>query len=48
LPILDFLMRAVGTIVLVVWLTSFFSQPGLADKRVALVMGNSAYHLPTL
>jgi hypothetical protein len=40
---LDFLMRAAGAIVLVVWLTSFFSQPGLADKRVALVMGNSAY-----
>ena len=36
-------MRAVGAIFLAVWLTSLFSQPVLAEKRVALVMGNSAY-----
>jgi hypothetical protein len=40
---MEFLMRAVGAIVLAVWLTSLFSQPALAEKRVALVMGNSAY-----
>src|ERR1700737_2938009 len=40
---MEFLMRAVGAIVLTVWLTSLFSQPALAEKRVALVMGNSAY-----
>jgi hypothetical protein len=34
-------MRAVGAIVLAIWLTSLFSQPALAEKRVALVMGNS-------
>jgi uncharacterized caspase-like protein len=43
LPILDFLMRTAIAIVLAVWLTSLFSQPGHAEKRVALVMGNSAY-----
>jgi hypothetical protein len=36
-------MRAVGAIVLAVWSTWLFSQPAFADKRVALVMGNSAY-----
>src|ERR1700730_2771535 len=40
---MEFLMRAVGAIFLAVWLTSLFSQPALAEKRVALVMGNSAY-----
>ncbi|MDO8399627.1 MAG: caspase family protein [Bradyrhizobium sp.] len=36
-------MRAVGTIFLTVWLTSLFGQPALAEKRVALVIGNSGY-----
>src|ERR1700686_747599 len=36
-------MRAAGAIVLAVWSTWFFSQPPFADKRVGLVMGNSAY-----
>jgi uncharacterized caspase-like protein len=36
-------MRAVGAIFLVVWSTWLFSQPAFAERRVALVMGNSAY-----
>ena len=36
-------MRALSAIVLAVCSTWFFSQPALAEKRVALVMGNSAY-----
>ena len=36
-------MRAVGAIVLAVCSFWFFSQPALAEKRVALVIGNSAY-----
>ena len=36
-------MRAAGAIILAVWSTWLFSQPAFADKRVALVMGNSAY-----
>jgi uncharacterized caspase-like protein len=36
-------MRVVGAIAVVVWLTSSFSHPALAEKRVALVIGNSAY-----
>jgi uncharacterized caspase-like protein len=36
-------MRTVAAIVLAVWSTWLFSQPALAEKRVALVMGNSAY-----
>ena len=36
-------MRAFGAILLAVCTTWLFSQPALADKRVALVMGNSAY-----
>jgi hypothetical protein len=43
LPIWDFLMRAVGAIFLAVWSIWLFSQPAFAEKRVALVMGNSAY-----
>jgi uncharacterized caspase-like protein len=35
-------MRTVG-FVFAVWLIALFSQPALAGKRVALVMGNSAY-----
>jgi uncharacterized caspase-like protein len=36
-------MRAVGAIFLAVWSTWLFSQPAFAERRVALVMGNSAY-----
>ena len=36
-------MRALGAIVSAVWLTALFGQPALAEKRVALVIGNSAY-----
>jgi uncharacterized caspase-like protein len=36
-------MRAVVAFVLTACLTWIFSQPALAEKRVALVMGNSAY-----
>jgi uncharacterized caspase-like protein len=36
-------MRALLGIILTVWLTSLFGQPAFADKRVALVIGNSAY-----
>ena len=42
-PIWGFLMRAVGAIFLAICSTWLFSQPALAAKRVALVMGNSAY-----
>jgi hypothetical protein len=40
---LDFLMRAFLAIVLTGWLTLLFSQPAFAEKRVALVIGNSGY-----
>src|SRR5467141_4132589 len=36
-------MRALIGIVLTVWLTLLAGQPAQADKRVALVIGNSAY-----
>jgi len=36
-------MRVVGAVFLAVWSIWLFSQPALAEKRVALVMGNSAY-----
>ncbi|MDB5564657.1 MAG: hypothetical protein JWP84_1223 [Tardiphaga sp.] len=36
-------MRAIQAIVLAVWSTWLFNQPALAEKRVALVIGNSAY-----
>ena len=36
-------MRAVVAFVLTACLTWIFSQPAFAEKRVALVMGNSAY-----
>ena len=36
-------MRAVGAIVAAVCSLSLFSQPASAEKRVALVIGNSAY-----
>ena len=36
-------MRAIAAIVFAVWSSWLFSQPAFADKRVALVIGNSAY-----
>src|SRR5437870_2584715 len=36
-------MRALLGIVLTVWLTLLVSHPALAEKRVALVIGNSSY-----
>ena len=39
----DLGMRAFGAILLAVCTTWLFSQPAFAEKRVALVMGNSAY-----
>ena len=36
-------MRAVTAIVLAFWAALFFNGPAFAEKRVALVMGNSAY-----
>lgn len=42
-------MRAAYALVIAVWLTSLLSQPALAEKRVALVIGNGAYqNAPTL
>ena len=43
LSIENFLMRALGAIVLAGWLTLLAGQPAFAEKRVALVIGNSAY-----
>jgi uncharacterized caspase-like protein len=40
---LEFFMHALLGIVLTVWLTLLAGQPALADKRVALVIGNSSY-----
>jgi uncharacterized caspase-like protein len=39
----SFLMRALLGIVLTIWLTLLAGQPALADRRVALVIGNSGY-----
>ncbi len=39
----DFGMRALGAILLAVCTTWLVSQPAFAEKRVALVIGNSAY-----
>ena len=36
-------MRAASAVALALWLISLFSQPAFAEKRVALVIGNSAY-----
>jgi uncharacterized caspase-like protein len=36
-------LRAIAAIVLAVWSIWLFSEPAFADKRVALVIGNSAY-----
>jgi hypothetical protein len=38
-----FLMRAASAVVVALWLIALVSQPALAEKRVALVIGNSAY-----
>ena len=43
LPIWDFAMRAVAAIVLAFWAALFFNGLAFAEKRVALVIGNSAY-----
>src|SRR3979490_2425749 len=43
LPIWGLLMRAVGAIALAVCSSWLFSAPAFAEKRVALVIGNSAY-----
>jgi uncharacterized caspase-like protein len=40
---LAILLRAIAAVISAVWLTSLFSQPAFADKRVALVIGNSKY-----
>src|SRR5450631_2839776 len=36
-------MRTLGAIIIAVWASWLFSEPALAEKRVALVIGNSAY-----
>lgn len=36
-------MRAIAAIILAIWSTWLFIQPAFAEKRVALVIGNSAY-----
>jgi Caspase domain len=36
-------MRRFGAIIIAVWVSWFSSEPALAEKRVALVIGNSAY-----
>ena len=36
-------MRTFGAIIIAVWVSWFSSDPALAEKRVALVIGNSAY-----
>jgi hypothetical protein len=38
-----FLMRAAGALVLAIWSCWLFSEPAFAERRVALVIGNSAY-----
>src|SRR5437879_12365760 len=43
LPTRNLLMRIILGMVLTVWLTLLAGQPALADKRVALVIGNSSY-----
>jgi len=43
------MMRAASAIVLAICSMWLFSQPAFADRRIALVMGNSAYHsVPSL
>jgi hypothetical protein len=36
-------MRAAGALILAIWSCWLFSEPAFAEKRVALVIGNSAY-----
>lgn len=36
-------MRGLGIVLLAIWTSFIVSEPALADKRVALVIGNSAY-----
>ena len=36
-------MRALGATLLAIWWMGLFGQPAFAEKRVALVLGNSAY-----
>jgi hypothetical protein len=36
-------MRTLGAIIIAVWASWLFSEPALAEKRVAVVIGNSAY-----
>ncbi|HTF75804.1 MAG TPA: caspase family protein, partial [Bradyrhizobium sp.] len=36
-------MRTFGAIIIAVWVGWFSSEPAFAEKRVALVIGNSAY-----
>src|SRR6266581_5910177 len=36
-------MRTFGAIIIAVWVSWFSSEPAFAEKRVALVIGNSAY-----
>ena len=43
MPIWDLPMRAVGAIFSLILLTLMFGQPAFAEKRVALVIGNSGY-----
>jgi uncharacterized caspase-like protein len=43
LLIWDFLMRSLGALAVAVWSVCLFGQPALAEKRVALVIGNSDY-----
>jgi Caspase domain len=43
LPVWGFLMRGIGALVLAICAACLFAQPAFAEKRVALVIGNSAY-----
>ena len=36
-------MRIIGAVLFAILLSGLFSQPALATKRVALVVGNSTY-----
>jgi hypothetical protein len=40
---MGFLMRTLCALILAIWANWIFSDPAFAEKRVALVMGNSAY-----
>jgi uncharacterized caspase-like protein len=43
LPFWGFLMRGIGALVLAICAACLFGRPAFAEKRVALVIGNSAY-----